>query len=156
MKKHRIHVAIWVLISFSLLIEARSQSTQPVLLVKTMLTGHEIKAQEAVKRATYIVLATFTKLGFPGADASGEIFYEQAEIEVGSALKGSLAGRIKVSYAVYAMPGKDNEATPIVGVQYIMFVEKLGPNEQEIIKLLSATDGEIAAIRALTSAKVVN
>jgi hypothetical protein len=54
------------------------------------------------------------------------------------------------------MPGKDNEATPIVGVQYIMFVEKLGPNEQEIIKLLSATDGEIAAIRALTSAKVVN
>lgn len=115
-----------------------------------MLTGHTKKIENAIKETTDIVIASFTKLGFPGSDASGEDSYDQAEIEITGILKGTLAEKhLKVFYIVQSMPGKNQEKAPIIGVQYIMFIQKLSPNEYEIKKLLPATDENIIKIKAL-------
>jgi len=114
-----------------------------------MLTGHVKSSEKAVKEATDIVIATFIKLGFPGSDSDGADFYEQAQIQVFSALKGTLSGNVQVSYSVQAMPGKDQESAPASGVQYLMFMQKLGPTEYEIKKLMPATEANVSAIKAL-------
>ena len=92
-------------------------------------------------------------MGFPGSDAAGEEFYEQAEIQIISALKGNLTGSLKVAYSVHSMPGKHQESSPLVGAKYIMFIHKLGPNEYEIKKLLEATNANISSLKSLIASQ---
>jgi hypothetical protein len=135
-------------LSLALVVNGYSQSSSDT----KMLSGHGKKSENAIKESTDIVIAVFTTLGSPGADATGENDYDGAEIEITSALKGTLSGKLKVFYIVYAMPGKNQESPPVLGTQYIMFIHQTGPTEYEIKKLLPATDDNIAKIKALIAA----
>jgi hypothetical protein len=116
------------------------------------LSGHGKKNADAFKESTDIAVAVFTSLGNRGADATGEDDYDQAEIEVVTILKGNLPGKLKVFYAVLSMPGKNQESPPVLGTQYIMFIQKLGPAEYEIKKLLPVTDDNATKVKALITA----
>jgi hypothetical protein len=135
-------------ISLVLIVNSYPQSSSDT----KMLSGHSKKNQDAAKESTDIVIGVFTSLGSPGAGATGENDYDQAEVEVVNALKGALSGTLKVFYVVFAMPGKDQESPPVLGTQYIMFIQKLGPTDYEIKKLLPATDDNIAKVKALIAA----
>lgn len=133
------------------MIAAHAQSA-PTSMGEGLFTGHMKKNENVLKEAKDIIVGKFTALGYPGSDASGEDFYEQGQVEVISALRGSLAGTLRVGYSVRTVPGKDQEIPPVVGTEYIMFIQKLGPNECEIKKLLPATDENITKIKALIAA----
>jgi hypothetical protein len=143
-------VLILAAVSVALIVNGYSQtSTQPQ--GSGVLSGHEKKNEDAIKGSTHVVVATFSVLGYPGPGADGEANYDQAEIAVVTALKGTLSGQLKAHYIVYDMPGKDQESLPALGTQYIMFIQQLGPTEYEIKKLLPATDDNIAKVKQLIS-----
>jgi len=112
-----------------------------------LLTGHAEKNEDMIRQSANIVIAEFTNLGSPGADGSGEDSYSQAEITVISTLKGTLSGKLEVDYSVFLIPGKDQEATPAIGVSYIMFIG--GLNQYVIKKLLPATEANITSVKML-------
>jgi len=147
------HSLILVAIGLALVANGYSQSPPaPQSLDTKLFSGHGKKNEDALKESTDIAVAVFTSLGNRGADATGEDDYDQAEIEVVTTLKGNLPGKLKVFYAVLSMPGKNQESPPVLGTQYIMFIQKLGPTEYEIKKMLPATDDSIAKIKALIAA----
>jgi hypothetical protein len=115
----------------------------------SVLMGHEKKSEDLAKNVTDIIIAKFTSLGNENSDSPGASFYERANIEVLSSLEGTLAGNIRVGYTIHFFPPSEREAVPVIGTQYIMFIQKLGPAEYEIKKLLLATDENVSAVKAL-------
>jgi hypothetical protein len=128
---------------------AYSQSTTSTVGDAGYLVGHDKTAGDAVKEATYIVVCAFTNMGYPQIDASDELVFEQAEIRVTSVLKGSLPARIRLRYSVQSYPAAAREEPPAVGVQYVIFIKKLGVEENDITKIVLASSEAVASIRAL-------
>jgi len=114
-----------------------------------MLTGHEKKTGDLPAAVTDIIIAKFTSLGNESSDSPGASFYERADVEVLSSLKGTLTGNIQAGYTVHFFPSSEREVAPVIGTQYIMFIETLGPAEYEVKKLLLATDQNINSVKAL-------
>ena len=117
-----------------------------------VLPGHLKKGEELMKIATDIIVGKFTSLGNGSTDSPGASFYEKADLTVINSLKGSLSGNIQASYSVRTFPLNKKEAQPTIGTQYVMFIQKLGPTEYEIKKLLPATDDSITKVKALIAA----
>lgn len=153
MNKISMHHVVLLIIGFILIINASAQTVPSTSEDKMMYTGHEKKIEIAIKESTDIVVAAFTKLGFGGPDADAESFYEQAEIKIITALKGTLSGNIPVSYTIQWYPGNIKETIPVIGTQYIMFIQKLGPQENRIKKILPATDEKVSSVKALIVAQ---
>ena len=114
------------------------------------LPGHKLSDAEAIKSASDVVVATFTKLGMALPSSAGEADFSGAEIEIVSDLKGVLSGKVAVSYTVIGI-GEDRESVPVAGTQYILFMS--GPSTYpDISKILPATGGQIAWIKAMIAA----
>ena len=118
----------------------------------TALSGHEKKSEDLIAVVPDIVVGKFTSLGSGSDDAPGATFYEKAEIEVVSSLKGTLSGNLQAGYSVKSFPPSKKETVPVIGTPYIMFIQKLGPTEYEIKKLLPATDDNLAKVKGLIDA----
>ncbi len=129
-----------------------SKGDAPTQSSTTALSGHEKKNEDLVAVVPDIVVAKFTSLGNGSDDAPGATFYEKAEIEIVSSLKGTLSGDLQAGYSVKLFPPSKKETVPVIGTPYIMFIQKLGPTEYEIKKLLPATDNDIAKVKALIAA----
>jgi hypothetical protein len=114
-----------------------------------VLSGHEKKSEDLPMAVTDIIIAKFTSLGNENSDSPGASFYEKADIECLSSLKGTLVGNIQAGYTVHFFPPSERETVPVIGTQYIMFIQKLGPTEYEIKKLLLATEQNVASVKAL-------
>ena len=114
------------------------------------LTGHEEDLNDAAKQVTGIVVGKFTDLGSPAqALTLGEKVYAKAAFKVSVALKGKVPDEIKVRYAVSTYPPDDRENKPVIGVEYIAFVEEHAKGEWETVKLMLATDANLAAVKAV-------
>ena len=111
------------------------------------LTGHAVTIEKMARLCDDIVLAKFIAIGYPSGDANGQDYYEQAKIEIDSTLKGSLSGTITVGYDVLNVPGTDRETVPTPGESYIAFIRENGPIERRILKLLPATDVNVAEVK---------
>ncbi len=133
-------------------IPAMSDDNAPTPSGTTVLSGHEKKSEGLVAVVPDIVVAKFTFLGNGGDDAPGSTFYEKAAIEVISSLKGTLSGDLQAGYTVKLFPPSKKETVPVIGTPYIMFIQPMGPTENEIKKLLPATDDNIAKVKALIAA----
>jgi hypothetical protein len=134
-------------------VPALSKADAPTPSGTTVLSGHEKKMEDLVTVVPDIVIAKFTSLGNGSDDAPGATFFEKAGIEIVSSLKGSLSGDLQAGYSVKLFPPSKKETMPVIGTPYIMFIQKLGPTEYEIKKILPATDDNIARVKGLISAK---
>ena len=121
--------------------------------IDTKLSGSFMQNEDAAKRSTDILVASFKKSGNPTPDGTATMAYENSAIEVSSTFKGSLAGIVKVLYLVRFIPSVHEEKPPSLNLSYIVFIQKVGPNQGEILKLLPVTDENIASVKALISTK---
>jgi hypothetical protein len=119
------------------------------------LTGHSKSNSEALQESTDVVVANFTTLGYRGSEAIGQDDYDRAEINVTGALKGSLSGKLSVFFTVFVAPRKHQEHLPVLGSEYILFIQKLGPKEYDIKKILPSTPFLVSKIKALISSEKV-
>jgi hypothetical protein len=119
-----------------------------------LLPGH--KATEGDLKTSDVVIAKFISFGVIEIDNAGALSYEQDDIQIIRALRGQLSGKLKVSFEILTFPGKDRETLPVLGTEYVMFIKKLGASDFEIIKLLKATDDNIAKIKTLTTSQATH
>ena len=143
------YLLLVVLLSLPSVINAYCQSQAPLQTEAVNPVGHAQKSEELVKSTNEVIIGKLISIGYPSGDSSDEDFYDQAEVEVISVLKGDMSGTVKVSYSVRL--GKNKEMVPVIGTQYIMFIHMLPPNEFRIKKLLPATDDNISKVKQLIS-----
>jgi hypothetical protein len=112
-------------------------------------TGKAIKAAEAVKLADTIVVGRLIDPGTPQPDAPGEIYYENAKIEVIRTLKGNKSEQLTVSFSVQKISSTGAEKAPEKGEQYLFFIKSRGPRALKGIKILRATEDNLNAVSKL-------
>jgi len=125
---------------------------QPNTEDDAMLVGHALKDEDAFKGGVNVIVGKFISLGNGSSDSPGESYYQGANIQVISSLKGNLSGNLKASFSVKFFSKHGNETVPIVGNQYIMFLQERVPNQFTLKKLFLATDKNIAKVKAIISA----
>jgi hypothetical protein len=116
------------------------------------LPGHFDKIEVVGARAPEVVIAKFINLGGAVDSSSGIDIYGGATIQIIESLRGKLTGKVPVLYDLFIMPGNDQESLPQLNTTYIMFMQSIGTDGHRIFKLLSASDANVAKVRALIAA----
>lgn len=117
-----------------------------------LFTGKAIKAEDAVKTADLIVVGRLTDLGLPQTDAPGEIYYENAKLEITRTLKGnSETYTIPISFSVQKISPTAAEKEPEKGQEYLFFIKKNGDSRLKGVKILPATESNLSNVTNLIS-----
>jgi hypothetical protein len=117
-----------------------------------MLIGHHKKEEGLAAKVGAIFVGQFITLGDgPGADEPGMEYFDNAQVKVEQSLKGTLSGIVKVSYSVMSIP-TEKESSPKSLKDYIFFINIISPTQLSVVKLLPATDQNVAKIKALIAA----
>jgi hypothetical protein len=116
--------------------------------------GSEVPLADAEGKSSLVFVGLLEILGnFDLAD-EGVASYRNTKIKIISVLKGELKDKSEIQVGIFPrlVYGKGFEATPKVGSTYIFFVKTDNGNRYEAIKLLEATDDNIAKVKALIDA----
>ena len=101
--------------------------------------GSRIKTEDAVSKSDAVFIGKITKVGFISVAAPNESSYVGTEVMVSEALKGSSKGRMTVRlhrvYPEQALKAGDFDIFFVTGAT--------------VLKLLPATDGNIATVKNL-------
>jgi hypothetical protein len=116
-----------------------------------LLPGHKAIEGDLLKISD-VVIAKINSFGVIEADNAGALSYEQVNIEITSVLKGKLSGKYKVSFELHTFPPSEHEIVPTLGIEYIMFIKTLSPDEYEVVKVLPSSAQNVARIKALIAA----
>jgi len=112
-----------------------------------VLNGSTLKAEDIAAKADAVFVGEIIQMGFPNPSAPGLASYG-TQVKVLQVLRGSVDAQITVTIDTHAM---NREEPPKVGTQYIFFVKKEG-DHFKALKLLTATDANIAKVKALIAA----
>lgn len=108
-------------------------------------TGSEMKVEKAVESATLIVIGRIIDVGIPEADAPGEIYYNNAKIEVTRTLKGDHYESLMLDYKVRVGGTITPERLLVRGTEYLFLLKK--NNKMNAIKILPSDAKNLAAIQ---------
>ena len=118
-----------------------------------ILSGSKVETKDAVARSNAVFVGELIKLGGGIAARSISPTFLGNDVKVLQVLRGSVEGHILVSLSI---SGPAHEEPPAEGENYIFFVHKTTQGESlpfspfgDVIKLLSATDTNIAAVKKL-------
>jgi hypothetical protein len=114
-----------------------------------VLAGSTLKTEDIVLQSDAIFIGKLIDLGW-GETASSGHDTRGAYITVLQILRGSLKGRVGVRMNMLHGP-KVREASPKVGDTYIFFIKQI-PGWNMVLKILPATDANIAKVKALIAA----
>jgi hypothetical protein len=121
--------------------------------IQSKLIGDRFNVADVIKTSDEVAIGQFQSLGDGNADDLGAS-YSNAIITITQSLKGSLAGEIKVFYGIYStVNAAEREEHPFRNVEYVIFIKGVDPKGYTLIKLLHATNENIAKVKALIAAK---
>jgi hypothetical protein len=115
------------------------------------LPGDDIKVEDGILKSDVVCAGQITDLGYPNPGATDMVSY-RAKIEIIQTLMGSISSPI---LAIIKIDGGKHEDSPINGVSYVFFIKKM-PVTNKVLKLLPATDANIAKVKALIAAAPVS
>ena len=119
-----------------------------------VISGSTLKSDDIVSKADAIFVGKITAIGFGNLKAKGESVYRGVQVKVLKVLRGTIESSITVTLHVIAVMDF-HEDPPEAGSPYIFFVKKAGALEKDpyvVLKLLPATDDNIAKIKQLVAA----
>jgi hypothetical protein len=148
-----------LLISFSLILGFQISKAQNALSetrenISIKLSGSDLKSEDIVLKANAVFVGEITELGHPNTKAPGQNVYHGVQIKVLQVLRGSVDAQVTVTLYIHFAPNS-SENPPKVGNTYIFFAHKnteVGWNPFTVLKLLPATDDNIAKVKALIAA----
>jgi len=118
-----------------------------------ILPGSTVKTGEAAAYADEIFIGKLVQHGFVGLRAKGRRCYFHNEVEVSGFIRGSDSTQVDVTFWVVDAV---QERSPREGPSYIFFTSSELPKEITAIKILPATDGNLAKVKALIAQKPKN
>ncbi|MFO1498142.1 MAG: hypothetical protein U1G07_07075 [Verrucomicrobiota bacterium] len=118
------------------------------------LIGRQMSVEAAVKAADQIVVGRLVSAGTADVGAPGQSYYDNATLEVTQWLRPMEAPehaprRHQINYTVQTLPPNVAELPPALATSYIFFLAASPGAAARVIKLLSATEEHIAAVRGL-------
>jgi hypothetical protein len=114
-----------------------------------VLPGSAIAMDEAARLANWIFVGTLDQ--FNGANASANKLYGNIGVTATAVLKGNV-GATKLSGIPVDVLFLPREAIPESGRSYLFFFKAGGGNQFQFIKMLNASDDNIAAVKKLVAA----
>ncbi len=140
---------------FSLIFGRQILNAQDSIEVEsTKLSGSDLKSEDAAAKSDGIFVGKITQIGLPNAKAAGQVAYYGNKVHVLQVLRGAIGAQVKVTlYVHYVSDIPENP--PKVDGTYIFFVKKIAnpdPDPYKALKLLPATDANIARVQALIAA----
>jgi len=119
------------------------------------LPGNTVNEQELINSKTDIVIAKFISLGNASIDELGATYYERAQIQISSSLRGLLSGTIKISFSAKTFPKNEKDVLPTLNTEYILFIrnQKIDPDDYELQKIIPASAANLTRIKALVASK---
>jgi len=102
------------------------------------LNGSEMKAEDAIATSDAVFIGKVTSIGAPNQKGEGPLYYPTG-ISIVETYKGSIV----------TDPISWDMRPPSLGKDYIFFVKKNEGRELLPVKLLSATDANIAEVKKL-------
>jgi hypothetical protein len=147
---------LWILLSFILSFQMSKAQNSPAEASQNepALTGSSQKSEDIVVKADAVFVGEITTIGFGGFKAPGESVYRGVQIKVLQVFRGTVADSIAVTLHVVGRM-EFHEDPPKVGNSYILFVKKSDqgqPDAYTVLKLILATDANIAKVKALIAA----
>ena len=118
----------------------------------SLLPGSRSDLDKTVSHADIIVVAKMVSLGITMPDATAQADYDSAQIQVMQALKGSPNQNLSVSISVHFSKGRIEEIAPEVGKEYLFFIRTDEVKHEIVLKIIPATDDNIARVKALIAA----
>jgi hypothetical protein len=119
-----------------------------------VLSGSSLKSEDIATKVDAIFVGEITAIGFGNTKEKGESSYRGVQVKVLQVLRGAVDTSITVT--LYVVGRMDfHEDPPKVGSSYIFFAKKAGAFEKDpyiVLKLLPATDANIAKVKALIAA----
>jgi hypothetical protein len=91
---------------------------------KEHLPGSRIKDEDAIKKASLIIVGKIVDPGGRSFDFPSETHHGGVKVEVLQILKGDVSGELSLDFVVQDYPRETAERAPEVGQQYIIFLKK--------------------------------
>jgi hypothetical protein len=114
------------------------------------LSGSRFKAEEIVAKANVICVGEIVQIGPPLTRAAAQASYPGVKIQISQCLKGDLSSPALIEIVVAKEPNVTEEA-PKAGTTYIFFIKQT-TSWNMVLKLLPATDDNIAKVKAMIAA----
>ena len=150
-----VHRLVWILFLFGVLCSPalRSQIV-PETQSESRFTGSNLKSEDVLLKVSAIFIGKITQIGFANTKMEGVLIYRNVQINVLRILRGSLDAKSTFRLDVVPLTGF-REISPVAGNSYIFFVKRNYEGEPDpfiVVKLLPATDNNIARVKALIAA----
>lgn len=148
---------LWIVLSLVFTIQiSRAQNTPAGAgQNEPMLTGSTLRSDDVATKADAVFVGQITHLGFSNLKALGEAVYRGVQVNILQVLRGSLDPQSTFTLRVMVPSTRSHENPPTVGISYIFFVKRDDPSKHDaytVLKLLPATDANIAKVKALIAA----
>ena len=147
---------LWIILSLVLGIQISKAQNSPAEAVQNepILSGSSLKSEDTVIKSDAIFIGQITQMGFQSLKAAGRSSYYGNIVKILQVLRGTVDAQIKITLYVYYVSDTP-ENPPKTGNSYIFFVKKNAPGQPDpyaALKLLPATDDNIAKVKALIAA----
>jgi hypothetical protein len=116
------------------------------------IVGRDSTVVDILIKSDAIFVGKILQIKPTDPSAHGEVTCLANSVSVSQVLKGALGDVVSVDFKVRSYL---NEKEPKIGTSYIFFVKRGGyesPNSYTLLKLLPATDANIAKVKALIAA----
>lgn len=148
---------LWIMLSLVFTIQiSRAQNTPAgAEQNEPALSGSTLRSEDVATKADAVFVGQITHLGFSNLKALGEAVYRGLQVKVLQVLRGSVDPQSTFTLRVMVPSISSHENPPAVGSTYIFFVKKDDPSKHDaytVLKLLPATDDNIAKVKAVIAA----
>jgi hypothetical protein len=114
------------------------------------LSGSSLRSGDLIVKSDVICVGEITTIGSPLSRATGQDTYAGVKIQISQDLKSHIDSPALVEIVV-AKEHDLKEEAPELETSYIFFIKKI-PGWNIVLKLLPATDDNIAKVKALIAA----
>ncbi len=96
--------------------------------VTAPLPGHHLSESGLIRKSTDVAVITLVAKGKIDLGPPGVLNYFGAKVRIDKSLKGAATGEVTCIYDLREAPDSDAEREPILGTQYIAFMQGRDPH----------------------------